>query len=609
MANHKNMIHRRYALLWFLLAAAIVSAAGKTMTPYDGARIFWDISTRKNIFNGGGYARLIPLQDGRLMACAEWNGIVVSYSKNQGKTWTSAQRIVTNSNNVPNCAPDLIQLRDGTLIVAYNPRPSQPYTTDRHFGIRCVRSTDNGATWSEEIFVNDASHLFEDGCWEPSMLELPDGELQLYFADEGPYTSSSEQQISVCTSTDGGLTWGKAKKASFRSKYRDGMPSPVLLNDGKSIVVAIEDNGWSGVNDFIPTTVRTTTSRKWSSPVGVSANRAKMIDYDYCPLAKGGAPYLCVLPEGTTVCSHQSNYGHGDRQQMYVYVGNQEARHFKAMSTPFILGADEAALWNSVACIDSSTIVAVAGLGGHVVMEKGTVTSCLHVPFSHPHLDASASASDGYYKASGTQLLLGTANRVRFYADFAYDADSLYLFARADDRTRYSGAEPDGMRVLLDIAGASSDQPTDGVFNLFFQADGNITFQKGCSNGCWESCDTTLRCVMRNTSTFYSLEAAIPWTTLGVQSAPIGRRMAATLELQDNRGEEVVTERMPDALTDASWTWMELRLDDMASAINAPQADKLTVAETVFDLQGRIEGLPCTGTHIIIRNGRKSIAR
>ena len=125
---------------------------------------------------------------------------------------------------MPNCVPDLIQLSDGTIIVAYNPRPSAPYTTGRKFGIRCKRSVDNGATWSDEIFVNDARHTFEDGCWEPSMLELPSGELQLYFADEGPYTSSNEQQISLCRSFDGGKTWSAAQKVSFRAGYRDGMP-------------------------------------------------------------------------------------------------------------------------------------------------------------------------------------------------------------------------------------------------------------------------------------------------------------------------------------------------------------------------------------------------
>ena len=215
-----------------------VNAMASYHEPYNGSRIFWDSSTRTTVFSSGGYGRLIQLQDGRLMACTESGGINVAYSTN-GTMWSTPEKIVTNTNNTPECVPDLIQLQDGTIIVAYNPRPSSPYTEDRRFGIRCKRSTDNGKTWSDEIFVNDASYTFQDGCWEPSMLQLPSGEVQLYFADEGPYTSSGEQQISMCRSFDGGQTWGKAEIISFRKNFRDGMPVPVLLHDGKTIAVAI----------------------------------------------------------------------------------------------------------------------------------------------------------------------------------------------------------------------------------------------------------------------------------------------------------------------------------------------------------------------------------
>ena len=34
-----------------------------------------------------------------------------------------------------------------------------------------------------------------DGCWEPAMAQLPDGEVQLFFANESPYRQSSEQEL------------------------------------------------------------------------------------------------------------------------------------------------------------------------------------------------------------------------------------------------------------------------------------------------------------------------------------------------------------------------------------------------------------------------------
>ena len=241
------------------------------------------------MFNGGGYARIIELQDGRLMAVCESGGIKIAFSEDKGSTWGSATKIVSNPAGIRECVPDLIQLSDGTIIVAYNPRPTSPYSEERKFGIRCKRSTDGGQTWSDEIFVNDALHTFADGCWEPSMLELPSGELQLYFADEGPYTSNNDQQISLCRSMDGGQTWSQAQKICYRQGSRDGMPVPVLLKDESQIVVIIEDNGW-GYGDFFPTTVRTSLQNNWHNNYWVNAtdpNREKTLNFNFCPTATG----------------------------------------------------------------------------------------------------------------------------------------------------------------------------------------------------------------------------------------------------------------------------------------------------------------------------------
>ena len=276
--------------LFFLLAVLYGHLPfAHALEPYSGSRIFWDTASRRTVFSGGGYARIIELQDGRLMAVCESGGIKIAFSQDKGSTWGSATKIVSNPAGIRECVPDLIQLSDGTIIVAYNPRPTSPYSEERKFGIRCKRSTDGGRTWSDEIFVNDALHTFADGCWEPSMLELPSGELQLYFADEGPYTSNNDQQISLCRSMDGGQTWSQAQKICYRQGSRDGMPVPVLLKDESQIVVIIEDIGW-GYGDFFPTTVRTSLQNNWHNNYWVNAtdpNREKTLNFNFCPTATG----------------------------------------------------------------------------------------------------------------------------------------------------------------------------------------------------------------------------------------------------------------------------------------------------------------------------------
>lgn len=563
--------------------------------PYKGSRIFWDNATRKTVFTSGGYARIIQLHDGRLMATCERNGIVIAFSSDKGSTWSSPTTIVNNMNNVPNCVPDLIQLADGTIVVGYNPRPNTPYTEDRRFGIRCKRSTDNGKTWSDEIFVNDASNTFSDGCWEPSFLELPSGELQLYFADEGPYTRSNEQQISMCRSFDKGQTWTAAQKVSFRAGSRDGMPSAIILQDGKTIALAFEDNGWAGVNNFIPTVVTCPLATNWNN-YWVDANssyRWKAVNYDYSPLYRGGAPYLRKLPWGETIISHQGENGNGadmSKLQMWVYVGNEQAKDFKAMSEPF--GSDNS-LWNSLAVIDTGTVVAVGGMDGHIDMIKGRAVRQLEAPYAHPTIDGKQTSKEGYYMANATQLLLGhSSNKVRFTADFAYDNDSLYFTSRVSDVTQHPlpSSYGDGVTLFLDTDYASDEQPVDNIHRLFFRLDGTVVAYQGSSEKRrWmlnSSIVDKVHSVLKRANKYYIVEAAIPWSALGFNAPPVGQLMRANVMLHDNRdgSNNVVYDMMPDAKRDASWTWIDLALlsNPDATSVNGVEANK-SVSVTIGD--------------------------
>lgn len=554
---------RKLQFIVLFLLSVTFSVMAEDVTPYCGSRIFWDLSTRKTVFSSGGYSRIIQLQDGRLMAVCESGGINISFSSNLGNTWSSPVKIVTNTNNTPNCVPDLIQLKDGTIIVAYNPRPSEPYTEDRKFGIRCKRSTDNGQTWSDEIFIYDAQHTFNDGCWEPSMLELPSGELQVYFADEGPYTNSNEQQISMCRSFDGGKTWGNPSAISFRAGYRDGMPSPVLLNDQQTIVVAIEDNGWPGYNDFFPTTVRCSLEKNWVhySVTGESENRDKTLDFNFCPLAKGGAPYLRVLPWGETVLSWQSTYNHGSTTTMFTAVGDENARNFKAMSNPFITNVSDQVMWNSVAVIDTGIVVAVGGVNGKIEMIKGYPTRLLQAPYGKPVIDGVLSRDEGYMRPTSSQIKLGTQIGTQIIADFAHDEDSLYFIARVSDRTYVKkGETTDNVRLMIDADDVSATTPQKGVYCFSFRRDSVCQAWHG-EDGNWKSDDASqINLKVKSAGTSYVVEAALPWSVLGKSEAPKGQRMAATIEVEDVGETTTKTERIPDAQRNASWTYMEFRI-------------------------------------------------
>ena len=612
---------RKALLLLLLLAPCSLFAA--TVARYTGSRIFWDARNPVTIFNSGGYARLIELQDGRLMACCESGGIKVSFSRNKGRTWSSPTLIAPNADQVPNCVPDLVQLTDGTIIVGYNPRPSKPYTEDRRFGIRLRRSTDNGKTWSDEIFVYDADYTFENGCWEPSFLELPSGELQLYFADESPYTTTGEQQISLCRSFDGGLTWSEPQCVSYRSGYRDGMPVPVLLSDKRNIVVAIEDNGWSNVGDFVPTTVRVPLAHNWKNNFyvsGSSSQRDRCVNHSYCPVAKGGAPYLRVLPGGETVLSHQSTYGEGDNMKMYVYVGNKQAKDFKAMSKPFQQGTTKGCWWNSLAVIDTGIVVAVGGLDGKVVMMKGYPMKQFVAPYASPLIDGQLTDADTYYTTTARQVLMGNETGTFAYTDFAYDFDKLYMTCHVYRRNaRSEEPYPDGVTFYVESKGASTDIPLQSAYRFNILPDGTCTVSTGNGTDWKQVSSPAVRTASVVASTYYRLEIEIPWSALGLTTAPIGQNISVNLEILTGDGTQQLVERIPDAspLKPATWVLLKLIEPDpdgirdinLNDNLNLNDDLNLDAGPSVYDLQGRrVVNRKASGP-IIIENKRKNIIR
>lgn len=600
----------KHSLLPFLLTLLSLSLRAATVARYNGSRIYWDARSPVTIFNGGGYARLIELQNGQLLACCESGGIKVSLSNNKGITWSTPTLIAPNPSGVPNCVPDLIQLSDGTVIVAYNPRPTSPYSPERRFGIRLRRSTNNGRTWSDEIFVYDADYTFENGCWEPSLLELPDGELQLYFADESPYTSSGEQQISLCRSFDGGLTWSSPKCVSFRSGYRDGMPVPVLLSDGKTIVVAIEDNGWSGIGDFVPTTVRVALTNNWKGNfyvTGSSSQRNRSINYNYCPTATGGAPYLRVLPSGETVMSHQSKYGDGDNHKMYVYVGNQQAKDFKAMSKPFQQGTTKNCMWNSLAVIDTGIVVAVGGLDGKIVIVKGYPMKQFHAPYATPLTDGRFNTADTYYNRSAQQVPMGCETGTFSYTDFAYDRDKLYMTCIVY-RQKATSEEPfpDGVTFYVDSKGASTNVPMASSYRFTMLANGTLTTSRGNGKDWAETelpgVQTASAIVVSN----YRLEIAIPWSAIGLSEAPVEGNLTVNMEIRTAGNTQQLIERIPDASPTKPATWVPLKL--IASDTDAlPAVQAKPQVPTAYDMLGRRIDDDKLFHGIFIKDGKKTL--
>ena len=315
-----------------------------------------------------GYPRMIQLQDKSLICVYEVSGGNIESIKSfdKGNTWSAPVIIATRQNGINMAVPEILELKDHSLLVSYNPRPS-PINASKHFGIRTKKSYDSGLTFTDERLLYEAGSKFEDGCWEPSQIQLPSGEIQLFFSDEGIYTNSNEQNISIFRSLDNGLTWtAKPQIVSFRTGKRDGMPVPILLKEKNEILFSIEDNA---VGQFKPSIIRTTIEANWNTVAdGSSLNRNAALALPLADSIYAGAPYLRQLKTGETILSYQGTEGSGkqwERACMYVVIGDEHGKNFGNKSIPFDIPLNKQGLWNSLCVLDDNTIIALTSTNAY----------------------------------------------------------------------------------------------------------------------------------------------------------------------------------------------------------------------------------------------------
>ena len=420
-----------FKYLFFLTILAIscekTPDVGETQDESGDVRIVWE-EPQQVVGTGGGYPRVHRLNDGRLMMTysKSLNGYA-RFSADNGVTWPDATLKKTMSSlNVSNengeamlsvAVPDFAQLsanhphHPGRIIFACNYRPRSAdgkttgYSSVHPYTISISVSDDNGNTWSKEKHIYKSGTWDKNatvGCWEPFVLELPDGTVQIYFADETPYykLGSDWHNISVIESRDGGDTWDPVRIVSQNGACRDGMPVVAIHDD--MLLLAIESTDYKGER-LHPIVICNPIENNWNATVG------KGSPYRFEPFSSSlkseivysGAPYI-ITTDNYIVYSYQISdwwtppTGLSASQQLAQAKQNNDSGHstleiqvcpkgevkngyfntMRAVSRPLPVdqttGKDNA-IWNSLCDLGNDEILAVSQYKNKVYIVKGRI--------------------------------------------------------------------------------------------------------------------------------------------------------------------------------------------------------------------------------------------
>ena len=287
-----------------------------------------------------------------------WQNSYLRKSYDNGKTWTDPVTIYSigtafhGCNYYRICNPEMTKLQNGWIILTVvangNPEGNQNSKV-----LACI-SKDGGETWGDPIIVGRGR------TWEPQVVQLPNGELELLVSSEAKWWDTDrknmKQEILSTRSTDNGETWTTYKRASFKPGARDGMPVAVVMQGNKGVLFIEESvNG-----NIAPSLVHRPLDGEWDTSEWDEVNDENRWHTGLNKYA--GAPYMIQLPTGEfLIMAHTNQTGavwQTNRPQ--VMMADNTGHNFKYSRLPLSgsspLPAGTGAYYNSFFLYDNETV-------------------------------------------------------------------------------------------------------------------------------------------------------------------------------------------------------------------------------------------------------------
>ncbi len=310
------------------------------------------------------YPRMCRVDENKLLltyhggTSDHWQNSYLRKSYDNGRTWTEPVEIynITGSflgskyNRI--CNPEMTRLSNGWIIltVVANGNPE----TNTNCKVLATISKDGGETWGDPFTVGRGR------TWEPQVVQLPNGELELLVSSEAWWWDNQRnnlfQEILSTRSTDNGETWTTYKRASYKPSARDGMPVSVVMQGNKGVLFIEESiNG-----NVPPTLVHRSLDEEWDTTDWDGADDSKRWRTS---LNNGaGAPYMIQLPTGEfLIMGHTNQTGEvWQTNRPQVIMADNTGHNFKYSRLPLNgndpLPAGTGAYYNSFFLYDNDTV-------------------------------------------------------------------------------------------------------------------------------------------------------------------------------------------------------------------------------------------------------------
>lgn len=522
-----------------------------SIQPISGLRLSWDHSSLTQLSETGSYPKMIRLADSTLITFYEEDGnIYFRQSQDNGFSWGENRVLFPKSTHKGidgpyeitymdlMSQPTMIQLQNGDILAACGVTYSYELTVGGKKEVTefpaaiFLRHIDTSGDMGPIIEVYNNL-----GCGSPSLLELPDGTIHLYFTNGiSPIsikmmnstnlniTTLDEQRVEMISSTDGGHTWSSwirefgpdgedemwvgAKIIASRHKKINNSPSASMVSD--EIVVALSDNKTIA---FKPYTVRTPIQDNWSYPINGDTKDRHYAFHEIVPEQHNMSnPDLLVLSTGETLLGYETNGNRFENcETMEVAIGDNRAMNFEKFTRPFPFSNTNNAINNSLFQIDDNTILAMTSSNANKINETVTAPWSIKGYLINDLVIKSKEITE-------YPIFIGSKSDANIRVGLGIDDANLYVNVKATDDTpvlaEAGSQKGDGVYLYIDAANLSLLDVDTGISKLWVSSEGDVTRWDG-KEGKWilVSADG-INATPSVTENGYSLQIAIPTSKL-----------------------------------------------------------------------------------------------